>query len=130
MDTTAVDVSGIDLEGEGPDLTRRVSSSLALSGLSGSPSWPRAAGLSRSTTAALFKQLKPFNTEDIKILLLENVNQTGVELLKGQGYQVTILKSSLAEDELIEKIRCGNLNASDCLCPCGLTGPALGTSTS
>ena len=54
------------------------------------------------------KPLKPFNTEDINILLLENVNQTGVELLKGQGYQITFQKSSLAEDELIEKIRCGN----------------------
>ena len=54
------------------------------------------------------KQLKPFNTEDIKILLLENVNQTGVDLLKDQGYQITSQKSSLAEDELIKKIRCGN----------------------
>ena len=54
------------------------------------------------------KQLKPFNTEDINILLLENVNQTGVELLENQGYQVTFLKSALSEDELIEKIRCGN----------------------
>ncbi|KAK1835821.1 hypothetical protein QBC39DRAFT_128450 [Podospora conica] len=51
------------------------------------------------------KQLKPFNTEDIKILLLENVNQTGRDILKGQGYQVEFMKSSLPEDELIEKIR-------------------------
>ncbi|KAL2266533.1 hypothetical protein VTJ83DRAFT_5885 [Remersonia thermophila] len=51
------------------------------------------------------RQLKPFNTEDIKILLLENVNETGRNILKGQGYQVEFLKSSLPEPELIEKIR-------------------------
>lgn len=51
------------------------------------------------------KQLKPFATEDIKVLLLENVNQTGRDILSGQGYQVEFLKSSLPEDQLIEKIR-------------------------
>ncbi|OTB05791.1 hypothetical protein M426DRAFT_319474 [Hypoxylon sp. CI-4A] len=51
------------------------------------------------------KQLKPFNTQDIKILLLENVNQSGRDILTGQGYQVEVLKSSLPEDQLIEKIR-------------------------
>jgi D-3-phosphoglycerate dehydrogenase len=51
------------------------------------------------------KQLKPFNTGDIKILLLENVNQSGRDLLQGQGYQVEFLKTSLPETELIEKIR-------------------------
>ncbi|KAM7201517.1 D-3-phosphoglycerate dehydrogenase [Rhypophila sp. PSN 637] len=51
------------------------------------------------------KHLKPFNTEDIKILLLENVNQTGQDILKGQGYQVEFQKASLPEDQLIEKIR-------------------------
>lgn len=51
------------------------------------------------------KQLKPFNTQDIKILLLENVNQTGQNTLKDQGYQVEALKTSLPEDQLIEKIR-------------------------
>ncbi|CAK7237340.1 D-3-phosphoglycerate dehydrogenase 2 [Sporothrix bragantina] len=49
--------------------------------------------------------LKPFNTQDIKILLLENVNQTGQDMLNGQGYHVEALKTSLTEDELIEKIR-------------------------
>lgn len=53
------------------------------------------------------KQLKPFDTQDIKILLLENVNQTGKDILEGQGYQVEALKTSLPEDQLIEKIRCG-----------------------
>lgn len=49
--------------------------------------------------------MKPFNTKDIKVLLLENVNEAGVEILKKQGYQVEALKSSLPEDQLIEKIR-------------------------
>jgi D-3-phosphoglycerate dehydrogenase / 2-oxoglutarate reductase len=51
------------------------------------------------------KPLKPFNTEDIKILLLENVNQTGQDILTKQGYQVEFLKTSLPEDQLVEKIR-------------------------
>ncbi|TRX95306.1 hypothetical protein FHL15_003637 [Xylaria flabelliformis] len=51
------------------------------------------------------RQLKPFNTQDIKILLLENVNQSGQDILTGQGYQVEALKTSLPEDQLIEKIR-------------------------
>jgi D-3-phosphoglycerate dehydrogenase len=59
--------------------------------------------LSRTTTTP--KTLKPFNTTDIKILLLENVNQSGKDILSGQGYQVEALKTSLPEDQLIEKIR-------------------------
>lgn len=51
------------------------------------------------------KQLKPFDTQDVKILLLENVNKTGQDILRGQGYQVEALKTSLPEDQLIEKIR-------------------------
>ena len=51
------------------------------------------------------KQLKPFNTQDVKILLLENVNAAGQDILRGQGYQVEALKTSLPEDQLIEKIR-------------------------
>lgn len=61
--------------------------------------------LRRATTGAPAKQLKPFREQDIKILLLENVNSTGVEILQGQGYQVETLKSSLPEDQLIEKIK-------------------------
>ncbi|KAK2871565.1 D-3-phosphoglycerate dehydrogenase 2 [Arthroderma sp. PD_2] len=51
------------------------------------------------------KLLKPFATTDIKVLLLENVNITGRSMLSEQGYQVEFLKSSLPEDQLIEKIR-------------------------
>lgn len=54
---------------------------------------------------AAAKQLKPFNTEDIKILLLENVNQTGIDILTSQGYQVEFQKASLPEEQLIEKIK-------------------------
>jgi D-3-phosphoglycerate dehydrogenase / 2-oxoglutarate reductase len=51
------------------------------------------------------KTLKPFATQDIKVLLLENVNTTGQDLLKEQGYQVEALKTSLSEDDLVEKIK-------------------------
>ena len=54
----------------------------------------------------LAKLLKPFKEEDIKILLLENVNQTGKDILSQQGYQVESVKSSLPEDQLIDKIKC------------------------
>ena len=61
--------------------------------------------LTRTIPLLNAKHLKPFATEDIKVLLLENVNQTGREILQQQGYQVEFLKSSLPEDQLIEKIR-------------------------
>lgn len=51
------------------------------------------------------KALKPFSTGDIKILLLENVNTTAIEIFHSQGYQVEFLKTSLPEEELIEKIK-------------------------
>ncbi|PYH40687.1 D-3-phosphoglycerate dehydrogenase [Aspergillus saccharolyticus JOP 1030-1] len=59
----------------------------------------------RTIPLANAKHLKPFATEDIKVLLLENVNQTGRDILTKQGYQVEFLKSSLPEDQLIQKIR-------------------------
>ena len=59
----------------------------------------------RALAAASSKQLKPFNTGDVRILLLENVNQTAQDILRAQGYQVESYKASLPEDELIEKIR-------------------------
>jgi hypothetical protein len=63
-------------------------------------------GAASGGVAPLAKLLKPFKEEDIKILLLENVNQTGKDILSQQGYQVESLKSSLPEDQLIEKIKC------------------------
>ncbi|KAF3283906.1 D-3-phosphoglycerate dehydrogenase 2, variant 2 [Orbilia oligospora] len=66
--------------------------------------FPSSFGRSSRPTRAP-RQLKPFNTEDIKILLLENVNQTALDIFSKQGYQVEFHKSSLPEDQLIEKIR-------------------------
>lgn len=59
----------------------------------------------RLSAAKQQKALKPFSTGDIKILLLENVNQTAIEIFNKQGYQVEFHKSSLPEAELIEKIK-------------------------
>ena len=111
--TSALDTTeGIDIEPSATNLARRVSSSLSVSTSPKSfhtPSWTKSGpNLTRVATGGLTKQLKPFATEDIKILLLENVNVTGRDLLESQGYQVTHLKSALPEDELIEKIRWGN----------------------
>jgi D-3-phosphoglycerate dehydrogenase / 2-oxoglutarate reductase len=61
--------------------------------------------LTRTATGPAQRELKPFDTTDIKILLLENVNQSGRDILLGQGYQVESLKTSLPEDQLVEKIR-------------------------
>ena len=91
-------------------LAREVSRSLSLSTspIATMQSPPSGAGrgtIRTTTSAGQPKLLKPFATEDMKILLLENVNQTGRDILSGQGYQVEFLKSSLPEDQLIEKIR-------------------------
>jgi len=66
-----------------------------------------------NTNAPPAKQLKPFVSGDIKILLLENINTAGQQILRDQGYQVEALKSSLPEAELIEKIRYVWLNTAD-----------------
>jgi D-3-phosphoglycerate dehydrogenase len=63
------------------------------------------------------KALKPFATQDIKVLLLENVNKTGQDILKEQGYQVEAIKTSLPEDQLIEKIRF--------VCALNISSPAI-----
>ncbi|SCU92491.1 LAMI_0E10726g1_1 [Lachancea mirantina] len=61
---------------------------------------PRRVSMSKQS-----KALKPFSTGDIKILLLENVNETAINMFKDQGYQVQIYKSSLPEEELIQMIQ-------------------------
>jgi hypothetical protein len=43
---------------------------------------------SSSFTRSHPKALKPFDSGEIKILLLENVNQSGISLLEKEGYQV------------------------------------------
>lgn len=40
------------------------------------------------------KVLRPFNTSEVKILLLENVNETAVKAFKKQGYQVCITENA------------------------------------
>lgn len=42
------------------------------------------------------KVLRPFNTSEVKILLLENVNETAIKAFTKQGYQVK-LKSFMYE---------------------------------
>ena len=89
-----------------PRLARAVTSSLSVSNS------PTATFHSPSTSFSSLakhnnkqRELKPFNREEFKILLLENVNQSGKDILSQEGYQVESLKSSLPEAELIEKIR-------------------------
>lgn len=41
----------------------------------------------------------------IKVLLLENVHQIGVDLLKEEGYDVEVVGSAMSEEELCEKIK-------------------------
>ena len=98
----------IEIEPSSTELARRVSSSLGAStspkGFH-TPPWTKSGShLTGAANGGSTKQLKPFATEDIKILLLENVNVTGRDLLESQGYQVTHLKSALPEDELIQRI--------------------------
>nr|CAG8436275.1 3906_t:CDS:2 [Entrophospora candida]CAG8522627.1 12436_t:CDS:2 [Entrophospora candida] len=50
------------------------------------------------------KPLKPFNSEEIKILLLENISKVAVEILSKKGYQVEVHSKALPEDVLLEKI--------------------------
>ena len=81
-----------------PDHVRKMS-------FSATDSYGTSPNLRRMTTGPQPKQLKPFREQDIKVLLLENVNQTGRDILKSKGYQVEALKSSLPEDQLIVKIK-------------------------
>jgi D-3-phosphoglycerate dehydrogenase len=89
----------------GAGLSRTVSHSLSVSPTATFHSPQGGFSLGHGANQAAPKQLKPFDTQDIKILLLENVNQSGQDLLHAQGYQVEFLKTSLPEDKLIEKIR-------------------------
>ncbi|ORZ06062.1 hypothetical protein BCR42DRAFT_427634 [Absidia repens] len=51
------------------------------------------------------KALRPFNSSEVKILLLENVNEAAVKAFRKEGYQVESHAKALVGDELIEKIR-------------------------
>ncbi|ORX49864.1 hypothetical protein DM01DRAFT_1409317 [Hesseltinella vesiculosa] len=60
---------------------------------------------SASVTQNKAKVLRPFNTAEVKVLLLENVNATAIQAFKRQGYQVETCSKALVGDELIEKIK-------------------------
>ncbi|KAJ2615753.1 D-3-phosphoglycerate dehydrogenase 2 [Coemansia sp. RSA 1365] len=51
------------------------------------------------------RDLKPFHSGSIKILLLENVSPTAVDILKKAGYQVDFHTKALDKATLIEKIK-------------------------
>ncbi|KAL0262266.1 D-3-phosphoglycerate dehydrogenase 2 [Diplodia seriata] len=106
--TPAVDIAGRS-PAHGDALASAVHNTLNLSTSPSaafhSPPSSYGAEARHQASAARTKHLKPFATQDIKVLLLENVNQTGRDILQGQGYQVEFVKSSLPEDQLIEKIR-------------------------
>ncbi|KAJ2165044.1 D-3-phosphoglycerate dehydrogenase 2 [Coemansia sp. RSA 353] len=51
------------------------------------------------------RELKPFYSGDIKILLLENISQKAVDILNKAGYQVEFHTKALDKDALIEKIK-------------------------
>ena len=58
-----------------------------------------------SRGATKSKDLKPFNSGDIKILLLEGLNATGQNILRNAGYQVEAHPKALGVDVLKEKIK-------------------------
>lgn len=96
-----------DIKQTAEGLARSVSHSFDQLGLSSSPTaqFHNPLLAQAQTQGRAEKQLKPFDTQDVKILLLENVNTAGQDILRKQGYQVEALKTSLPEDQLIEKIR-------------------------
>ncbi|TPX54408.1 phosphoglycerate dehydrogenase [Powellomyces hirtus] len=51
------------------------------------------------------KALKPFNNGEIKILLLEGVNATGIKILENAGYQIEAHAKALSPEVLKEKIK-------------------------
>lgn len=53
----------------------------------------------------LTKSLKPFDTKDIKVLLLEGLNKTGQDILNHAGYQVEAHLKALDLEILKEKIK-------------------------
>ncbi|WFD29748.1 hypothetical protein MSPP1_000759 [Malassezia sp. CBS 17886] len=62
----------------------------------------RALSIPSSTRAP--RVLQPFGTEEIRILLLENVSQGAANLLRQQGYQVDFQTGAWSEEELVAKI--------------------------
>ncbi|KAI8980454.1 hypothetical protein BDB01DRAFT_796467 [Pilobolus umbonatus] len=58
-----------------------------------------------SVTLPKNRVLRPFNTSEVKILLLENVNEAAITAFKKQGYQVETYAKALVGQELEDKIK-------------------------
>ena len=58
----------------------------------------------KAISTTLAKHLRPFNTQEVKILLLENVSQVAVDNFRREGYQVEFHSKALPEELLKEKI--------------------------
>lgn len=54
--------------------------------------------------AAQPRPLAPFATSEIRVLLLENVSQGAVQMLRDQGYHVDFFTSAWSEEDLVERI--------------------------
>ncbi|KAI7246571.1 hypothetical protein KC352_g14089, partial [Hortaea werneckii] len=68
--------------GQADGLNRTVSNSYNDLATSPNASFQSPPGSFGGRLAASAKSLKPFHTQDIKVLLLENVNKTGQDILK------------------------------------------------
>ncbi|KDN35682.1 hypothetical protein K437DRAFT_276953 [Tilletiaria anomala UBC 951] len=68
------------------------------------PTAPRARAVSIPGSSRAPRLLTPFAIGDIKILLLENVSQGAVQMLREQGYQVDFHTKAWSEEELCKKI--------------------------
>lgn len=58
-----------------------------------------------------YRQLKPFSSDELRVLLLENVSPVAVQMFKDAGYQVDVYAKSLGEDELLERLTQGRYHA-------------------
>lgn len=52
-----------------------------------------------------YRRLRPFKTEEIKVLLLENINPVAEQMLREAGYQVESHPKSLPREILREKLK-------------------------
>ncbi len=84
------------------NLTNATASAAGANGSGGFGVRQRSISIPGSRTAP--KLLTPFLLGDIKILLLENVSQGAVQMLREQGYQVDFHTKAWSEEELVEKI--------------------------
>lgn len=78
---------------------------------------PRARSMSNVAQPKVLTPFVPKKLEDIeervhpKILLLENINQSAVEMFRQQGYTIETETGALAEADLISRLVKGNFTA-------------------